>query len=100
MEVAARRAQDQKPGVKLGRKFRPILFYCATAAWGLALLVGLRWLSIFDGTPGATGLAVATWPADSILNRDNAGVTLVMSVHPRCACTAATIDELARVMAH
>lgn len=76
-----------------------MLLYCATPAWALALLVGFGWLWVYDGTPGASTHAALAWPAGTILDRDKAGPTLVMTVHPRCACTAATIGELARVVA-
>lgn len=83
----------------MSRRCRLILLSCATAAWALALLVGLRWLWVFDATPGAPAHPAIAWPADTILDRDSSGATLVMTVHPRCACTAATIGELARVVA-
>ena len=87
--------------VTLGRKQRLILFYCANGgvgywrcSWGF-----VKALWIFDATPGATGRPAAVWPADTNLDRDHGGVTLVMSVHPKCACTVAGIAELARVVA-
>src|SRR5262245_53894844 len=65
----------------------------------MALLGGFSWLWLFDKTPGASGRPVALWPADTGLNRNSVGPTLVMTVHPRCTCSSAGISELARVVA-
>lgn len=78
------------------------------ASWSVVLLCGL-WLG---GLTGATGLllrykntpvnehaAPRSWPADSALHHDPARPTLIMFAHPRCACTQASVGELAVLMA-
>jgi hypothetical protein len=54
---------------------------------------------VYDRIPGAPGRTAEIWPAESALRRDGAGITLVMTLHPKCACSVASIAELARVEA-
>jgi hypothetical protein len=68
------------------------LTWLATIAAGLSILLN------YDNKPGAVGAVPAQWP-DSPINRPVDSDTLVMAAHPRCPCTRASIDELARVMA-
>src|SRR5262245_60752101 len=49
--------------------------------------------------PGRAAAAPATWPADSRLPRVAGQPTLVMIAHPHCACTRASLGELAVLMA-
>jgi hypothetical protein len=67
-------------------------------AWLLACLVGLGLLWRYKTTPGADGDPPARWPAASVLARTEGRATLVMLVHPRCACSKASLDELNAVM--
>src|SRR4051812_30924255 len=78
-------------------------------SWGLGLLCAL-WLGAVAGglglllqyknTPARELAAPSTWPAASILEHDPARPTLLMFAHPRCACTQASVGELALLMAH
>jgi hypothetical protein len=69
-----------------------------TVAWVLAIAAGMAWMVRFDSTPGAPARAPANWPAQAGVARGGE-YTLVMSAHPRCPCTRASLDELAIVMA-
>ena len=77
------------------------IFLTATVAlaWVLAVGTGLGMLLTYENTPGTAAAAPATWPADSAVSLSTAGATLVMLAHPRCPCTAASIAELAQIMA-
>ena len=66
--------------------------------WVSAIAAGMAWMVRFESSPGAPALAPASWPAQAGVTRGN-GYTLVMSAHPRCPCTRASLDELAIVMA-
>jgi hypothetical protein len=76
-----------------------------TARWGL---LGLCWLGTvgvglaqvwrFENTAGAQEPPPPLWPADSRIPRPGGLPTLVMLAHPRCACTRASLGELARLM--
>lgn len=66
--------------------------------WIAAIALGTAWMVRFDSSPGEPARAPANWPAAAGLARER-GYTLVMSAHPRCPCTRASLDELAIVMA-
>ncbi len=70
------------------------------AAWAAAILAGLVTVSAASMRPGA-GAAIASdshWPEGSDLKRNVDGPTLVMTIHPRCPCTGASLAELDRVL--
>jgi hypothetical protein len=75
---------------------------------GIAAL-GLLWLAIVFGglvalgryefSPGNDAAAPARWPDGSGIPRGSEEPTLVVFAHPRCPCTAATLEELAEIVA-
>jgi hypothetical protein len=69
------------------------------AAWLAASAAGLFGLMRSAGTPGDAGSPPAVWPAASSLPRPTRRPLLVMMVHPRCSCTAASLEELSRLIA-
>ncbi len=71
----------------------------ALVAWIAVTAGGLFWLWDFASVPGTAGHAPALWPAESPLRRAADRPTLVMFVHPKCACTRASVAELDRTMA-
>ncbi|MEQ9325354.1 MAG: hypothetical protein RIF41_39675 [Polyangiaceae bacterium] len=78
---------------------RPIL--CAVIIWVLAIATGLVVLNVYSATPGADATEPASRPADPALagpSRRGAHATLIMAIHPRCACSRASLAELARLM--
>jgi hypothetical protein len=68
--------------------------------WLIAVGVGLGGLWRYAQTPSPAAKAPAIWPTASRIARDTGRPTLVMFAHPRCACSRATIGELAILMAH
>lgn len=91
--------------VKLPRA-RHIVIASVIVIWLGAVTTGMTMLSMYAATPGrpardqgsnADGGA-STWPAACGLERAPHGVTLVVAVHPKCACSRATMGELARLM--
>ena len=52
----------------------------------------------YSKIPGPDGKISQVWPQESTLKRSTGLMTLVMAVHPKCACTQASIEELARIM--
>lgn len=63
------------------------------------LAVGAYRCYAFATTAGEARPAPAFCPADSALSRSDARPTVVMFAHPECACTAASLTELAAVLA-
>ncbi len=76
------------------------LFTVATMVLWLAVITGGTLGMIrYAETPGPVGTPPGQWPAASSLRPDAQNPTLVMFVHPKCPCSRATMEELARLMA-
>ena len=82
--------------LRSGRALPALAVFC----WLFAVGAGLNRLWAYAYTPGPEAAAPARWPAASRLLRDTARPTLVMLLHPQCACSRASLGELAQLMAH
>jgi glyoxylase-like metal-dependent hydrolase (beta-lactamase superfamily II) len=71
-----------------------------SASWMTALALGARALLHYETTPGSAGTVGNKWPAASTIQRAGDKPTLVMLAHPHCPCSAASVAELAEIMAH
>jgi hypothetical protein len=67
-------------------------------AWIAALTIGMMKLVRYESTPGAASAAAARWVGAPQLALDASRDTLIMFVHPRCPCSRASLEELARLM--
>ena len=68
-------------------------------AWFLLVTAGFAGLWKYKSTPGAPGAATpAQWPSQATVARSAQRATLLVFAHPRCACTRATVTELARLL--
>jgi hypothetical protein len=76
-----------------------ILWITLGVVWLGGVVAGLGVLWAYDNTPGEAANAPVLWPAGSRLQPDPHGPTLVMLAHPRCSCTAASLAELAELLA-
>jgi hypothetical protein len=68
-------------------------------AWSGALAFGIRTLVNYENAPGAVGAVAQLWPTRSKIPLAQGQPTLVMLAHPRCPCTDASVDELAKALA-
>jgi hypothetical protein len=76
------------------------LAWIGAAAWLAAVAGGFSVVWKYKTTPGAgAALAPRQWPAASAVARSGDRATLLLFAHPRCACTRASVAELARMMA-
>ncbi|HVU87166.1 MAG TPA: hypothetical protein VHD36_07585 [Pirellulales bacterium] len=66
--------------------------------WSILVLAGLVALERYANAPGETRDPPRTWPIESQITRDGRP-TLLLFAHPCCACTRATLAELARLAA-
>lgn len=66
--------------------------------WALSLVGWMGYLTWYSNAPGADATAPSVWPADSTIERSAHRPTLLMFIHPRCPCTSASLEELARVV--
>jgi hypothetical protein len=69
------------------------------SVWLGAVGAGLWVVWNYDNTPGASAPAPVQWPRDAAIRRTPGRPTLVLLAHPQCSCTAATLTELAEVLA-
>ena len=68
----------------------------ATCAWLVGLVAGIAHYRAYASRPGDVPVRSTPehWPAESTLRRDADGLTVIMFVHPDCACTRVSLDEL------
>lgn len=78
---------------------KTVKIYLLLASWASLSVGGLFYLETWSSVPGSAGTPTVHWPKDSHLNLASDALTLVMFVHPRCACTNASITELAKLTA-
>jgi hypothetical protein len=69
------------------------IVWLASAAAGM----GIFWK--VENVPGTQLAVPAMWPAGSGIARTPGLATVVMFAHPKCPCTRASVEELARAMA-
>jgi hypothetical protein len=81
------------------RSSRRLVILTSITLWLLVVGIGLSVLLGYENTPGVAAKPLASWPADSQIQRQPGRATLVMLVHPHCPCSRASIGELAVLMA-
>lgn len=69
------------------------------AVWMALVSIGVARLLVYQFTPAESRQSPARWPSQSGLARYPGRPTIVILAHPKCPCTAATLGELARIMA-
>lgn len=65
--------------------------------WAVAVCFGFGALLAYSSEAGARAAAPEQWPEGASVPIDPERPTLVMSIHPRCPCTRASLAELARL---
>ncbi len=71
----------------------------ACAAWLVASAAGFVVLLNYQTAQGGSGAAPNRWPATTTLDFKAGRDNLVMFLHPKCACSRATLEELNRILA-
>lgn len=85
----------------MSRPHRNRLWPMLLLVWAASICVGGLRLWRYSGTPGpAAASARLLWPKEFPMRPARQGITLVVSLHPRCPCSRATVGELARLMTH
>src|ERR1041385_5316895 len=77
---------------------RKVLAALFAIGWAAAFAAGAVRLWHFDSTAGEAAQAPAYWASDTHLSRNPSLPTLLLSIHPQCPCSRATLSELARLM--
>jgi hypothetical protein len=70
------------------------------AGWVLATVLGLSLLWRHGFVAGPVAKAEQTWPSAALLPRPAGMPTLIMTVHPECPCSRASLNELEVPMSH
>ncbi len=83
----------------MSARTRLILTATLLAISGASTLYGFRALVRFDATPGKIGGAPLRWPSFRGIDRTASGTRMLVFLHPLCACSFATLHELAKVPA-
>lgn len=68
--------------------------------WILSVTAGSAWLWSYELTAGRKGDAPLRWESSPQLVLDGNRHNLVISLHPHCPCSRATVEELSRILAH
>src|SRR5687767_12179112 len=66
--------------------------------WFALASTGTVAMLAYSGEQGAIAAVPTDWPSDSKLSRVECRAALVMSVHPQCPCSRASLAELARAI--
>lgn len=68
--------------------------------WLAALVGGSAAVLLYKGRAGEAAHAPARWPTDSTMSmaRGPDAATVVLFAHPKCACTRASLEELATLL--
>ncbi len=84
----------------VGRLNRKILLRALlTIVWLASIGGGMRILLAYENTAGRVAVVPKIFPAQAALTLAKDRPTLIMLAHPRCPCTRASMNELAKIMA-
>ncbi len=72
--------------------------FAAVLLWAVLVGSGFYKLLSYGATPGEAGEAPRFWPKESGLFLEQGMSRLVISLHPHCGCSRASLGELAIIM--
>jgi hypothetical protein len=67
--------------------------------WGTGIILGLYVLTRYTSTSAEVLPLPNQWPKHTTIVRAFDRPTMLISLHPRCVCSRATVEELARLLA-
>src|SRR5687767_10310795 len=70
----------------------------AVVLWIALVAVGFAGLTLFSETPGSAGPSPVKWPPGSIVPAPRNKPLMIIALHPKCACSRATVAELNRLL--
>lgn len=89
---------DQPPAQRRGRlpagHFQQVLLGALVLVWIAVVAVGLYRIRLYETTPGDALTSPPMWPGSDLVSPHSGKATLLMFVHPRCACTDASLLEM------
>ncbi len=78
---------------------RNLLSVCLVVTWLAAAGWGIWQLGEYSAAPGAEGTAPTDWPAGSAMVRDGNRFTAVITLHPECPCSRASVEQIDAIVA-
>jgi hypothetical protein len=110
MLPGARRAGASSPGPERGAfaperegpggvKRQVVVAFLGLASWGITVVLGFVLLLDYQFAQGESLPTPAEWPPGTGVVRDPGRPTLLIFLHPRCPCSEASLEELARLLA-
>ncbi len=66
--------------------------------WMCSITTGLAMVVDYEFTPGESGVTPEEWPTESSVNRIHGLPNLLISLHPHCSCSQASVEELERLL--
>ena len=70
-----------------------------SVTWAGFIVAGMVGLLNYSSAPGAVSTPPRSWPKVSGLSLHPSRLTMIMFLHPRCPCSTASVNELARLSA-
>ena len=83
----------------MSRRRRNTFLLVVCAVWLVAAVAGLAAMHRYESTAGLSAPSPRQWPTPGDIALDAHRHTLVMFVHPKCPCSAASIEQLDRIVA-
>jgi hypothetical protein len=74
------------------------LLYGAGLLWVAAAVGGPLFMFVYESQAAPASAIASSWPDRAGLARNPNAFSLVMAVHPKCACTRASVSELNKLM--
>ncbi len=74
------------------------LFILTCCLWAAGLAWGFYKVYRYEFTPSPTNVSLKHWPLSSGINYDPKKFNLVMTIHPKCPCTRASVAELEELL--
>ena len=68
-------------------------------AWGVTIVAGMYKVTVYSRSPGEAAPQPGQWPRGTTVPLAGDRPTMLLTLHPRCVCSRATLEELARLLA-
>ncbi|MFK7817562.1 MAG: hypothetical protein AB8G99_02490 [Planctomycetaceae bacterium] len=72
----------------------------AIALWLVAALTGMALLTLCSATPGSPANTPSQWPSETGFQPSSEQASIVVFLHPHCACSVASVRQLERALPH
>ncbi|MEA2736251.1 MAG: hypothetical protein QOE14_2702 [Humisphaera sp.] len=79
---------------------RATLWTIAVVVWASASALCFARLWKYEAAAGPAARSPTAWPQDTSVLQERGLPTLILLMHPKCPCSRATVEELAKLMSH